>query len=644
MTALIIPATKSNFLDGYTVNSKKYNYGLATTMLVSGESGGYYKNSIFQFDLSGLDPATIVNSAIVSFWTAFAGVGQQQQLVLMPSADADWVAGVHNGAAGVGESCWNWFAYATVPWSGGLGAGGGTFIAAFDALPTQYAEKQITLDPAMVQAWIGPAGSLLWALLNSVASAQYFSAQVQAPWSFAHPVSTLVARLSTDGSGNVKFIKVTDVESPTQWYNWGAATVIATGAIPSSDCALANTDNESDQKFRAFWLVNNGGVTEIWWSYTANQGTTWATPAMICTTDSSYLAACEQMLFYFNAGALKVRHCGTGVVWHLHTGPTFSCTTPRGVGVLYDYHQLYYRIAIAADDKLYVATHHRDANTWPQQPTQIATGAIREPSVASFWYHAVLHYMISWVEGVEEIVIQSVDYATFGAETILPLLSATHHRANLTWWNPTKTMYAANEKSVARLKITLGVNPGLALKYQGLPYGVRAYVSANGILAYRPILTLDVTYPPPPPPPPPPPVPPPYAIPGSGIILLVNTGTWAAPVFEPLAEQRVVDFGEGNDVIDWSSKDSRFRRIMPGRYSSDVSAGGLYVPDDPPYLALQGAMRGHELILIRRCEDGVPIEDAIALVKAISIDAPDNDVGLMAVGLVVDGWWFPAVP
>lgn len=145
-------------------------------------------------------------------------------------------------------------------------------------------------------------------------------------------------------------------------------------------------------------------------------------------------------------------------------------------------------------------------------------------------------------------------------------------------------------------------------------------------------------------PPPMPPTPPSGPSLGSGIILLVNTGTWTAPVFEPLAEQRVVDFGEGSEPIDWSSKDSRFRRIMPGRYSSDVSAGGLYVPGDPPYLALQGAMRGHELILIRRCEDGIPIEDAIALVKAISIDAPDNDVGLMAVGLVVDGWWFPAAP
>jgi len=58
---------------------------------------------------------------------------------------------------------------------------------------------------------------------------------------------------------------------------------------------------------------------------------------------------------------------------------------------------------------------------------------------------------------------------------------------------------------------------------------------------------------------------PPQVYLGRGIILLVNTGTWSAPVFEPLAEQRVVDFGEGSEPIDWSSKDSRFRRIMPGR-------------------------------------------------------------------------------
>ena len=75
-----------------------------------------------------------------------------------------------------------------------------------------------------------------WTTLCSVDSAECFSAQVQAPWSYAHPVPTLVARLSTDESGYVRFIKVTNIASSAQWYNWG--TAFASGAIPSSDCAL----------------------------------------------------------------------------------------------------------------------------------------------------------------------------------------------------------------------------------------------------------------------------------------------------------------------------------------------------------------------------------------------------------------------
>ena len=195
----------------------------------------------------------------------------------------------------------------------------------------------------------------------------------------------------------------------------------------------------------------------------------------------------------------------------------------------------------------------------------------------------------------------------------------------------------ADQRDLTQLAVETDVNQ---VDRQRQLFQIVMEVDHNAILQHsisQIVIEVDVYVPPPTPPAPP------MVLLGSGIILLVNTGTWSAPLYEPLAEQRVVDFGEGSEPIDWSSKDSRFRRIMPGRYSSDVSAGGLYVPNDPPYLALQGAMRGHELILIRRCEDGVPIEDAIALVKAILIDAPDNAVGLMAVGLVVDGWWFPAV-
>ena len=158
MTALVVAASKSNWLDGSSVAARKVNHGGAGTMLVGGGITAYTCCSIFQFDLSGLDPATIINSAVLSFWTGSAGVEQQQRLMQLPAADVGWLEGIAASPAATGDTCWNWFGYATVAWSGGLGAGGGTLLASFDAPPTQYAEKQITLLNATVQAWVGPAG------------------------------------------------------------------------------------------------------------------------------------------------------------------------------------------------------------------------------------------------------------------------------------------------------------------------------------------------------------------------------------------------------------------------------------------------------------------------------------------------------
>jgi hypothetical protein len=158
VTALVVVASKTNYLNGTGVAARNNNYGDLNSMIVGGGATAFSCNSIFQFDLSGLDAGTIINSATLSFWTSSAGVLQQQRLVLMPAADVGWVEGTGNIPAAAGESCWNWHAYASVAWSGGVGAGGGTLIQAFDALGAQYAEKQIILDPALVQAWVGPAG------------------------------------------------------------------------------------------------------------------------------------------------------------------------------------------------------------------------------------------------------------------------------------------------------------------------------------------------------------------------------------------------------------------------------------------------------------------------------------------------------
>jgi len=58
---------------------------------------------------------------------------------------------------------------------------------------------------------------------------------------------------------------------------------------------------------------------------------------------------------------------------------------------------------------------------------------------------------------------------------------------------------------------------------------------------------------------------------GSDVLLLVNTGTASVPVYEAVASQRDVDFSETTEEIDVSSKDSRAKRVLPGRYGSTIS-------------------------------------------------------------------------
>jgi hypothetical protein len=101
MTALVVAATKSN----YFLSGSANNIGGLGTMLVGGGITAWTCNSIFQFDLSGEDSATIINSAILSFWTASAGVEQQQRLMQLPAADINWLEGVAASPAAAGDTC-----------------------------------------------------------------------------------------------------------------------------------------------------------------------------------------------------------------------------------------------------------------------------------------------------------------------------------------------------------------------------------------------------------------------------------------------------------------------------------------------------------------------------------------------------------
>lgn len=129
------------------------------------------------------------------------------------------------------------------------------------------------------------------------------------------------------------------------------------------------------------------------------------------------------------------------------------------------------------------------------------------------------------------------------------------------------------------------------------------------------------------------------AINGSDILLLVNTGTPAVPVYEAVGSQRDVTFDESTESIDVSSKDSRARRVLPGRYSASLSLDALYVWSDAGYRALRDAMRDGEMILVARQDDGVTVETADAVITSLSESFPDQGEGEISISMDIDSFW-----
>jgi len=126
---------------------------------------------------------------------------------------------------------------------------------------------------------------------------------------------------------------------------------------------------------------------------------------------------------------------------------------------------------------------------------------------------------------------------------------------------------------------------------------------------------------------------------GTDILLLVNTGTPSVPVYTAVGSQRDATFGETTEAIDMSSKDARAKKVLAGRYTSEISMEALYVPSDMAYQALKDAMRNGTLIKVLREEAGVALEEAEAVVTDLSQAAPDQDGATVSVGLAINGEW-----
>ncbi len=129
---------------------------------------------------------------------------------------------------------------------------------------------------------------------------------------------------------------------------------------------------------------------------------------------------------------------------------------------------------------------------------------------------------------------------------------------------------------------------------------------------------------------------------GSDVLLLVNTGNVASPVWTEVGCQRGLDITENNEFADTSCKNSGNRTGLPGRYSASITLDAVYLYDDNAYTALKNAQRNRQVIQVMVKRTGVNIEYASAVIASMARSYPDQEVRTLSVTLEITGGWTAA--
>ena len=129
---------------------------------------------------------------------------------------------------------------------------------------------------------------------------------------------------------------------------------------------------------------------------------------------------------------------------------------------------------------------------------------------------------------------------------------------------------------------------------------------------------------------------------GSLVVVQVNTGTPAVPVWTVVGSQRDTTISGSLALIDASSKDSRSEVVKAGRWTGELTLAHLYVPGAAEQRLLRNANRNGDVIRLRTFEDGVATEVADGVVNEYSENHPDMDVSTVEVTVHISNGWVPA--
>lgn len=126
------------------------------------------------------------------------------------------------------------------------------------------------------------------------------------------------------------------------------------------------------------------------------------------------------------------------------------------------------------------------------------------------------------------------------------------------------------------------------------------------------------------------------AMDGKNILVLAES---APDTFAAVAEQTGLSWESTTNMIEASSKDDGHTKWIAGKKDDTLSLEAAYVPGDDAYKSLKAAQANGELVVLRRSESGLEVEEAAAYVTSISGDAPDNDRATVSIEFQLNESW-----
>jgi len=175
-------------------------------------------------------------------------------------------------------------------------------------------------------------------------------------WTAMVAEGTTIHRVRSDGSGNIQTAIVTDPATKAQWTTWTTRTA---EGIANSDVGMALAGST----LRIVYVKSGYDVRTI---TSGDSGATWSTPETIVSGlgGAPYVATTNGAVFVLTGGQVRVYTKPAGS-WVLQSTLTaLTLTSPQGVAADYDSAGGKYRVVIAGDGKVHVATCDAATYAW----------------------------------------------------------------------------------------------------------------------------------------------------------------------------------------------------------------------------------------------------------------------------------------